>query len=161
MNVFSSNILNLIQYIVSLMANRNLKSLNKKALKIDLGLVICTILIPAFLLIFSIGTSITLVPIFIILYIIFKRINTNAHNLYLEKESKEIESEILEEEKKEEEEKIKKGNSYDTIKYILILAITGLALFFIGDILGEILKSLCTRFGISEIILGILLRSNN
>lgn len=97
MNVFSSNILNLIQYIISLMANKNTIVLKKKALKIDLGLVILTILIPAMLLILDIGTSIKLVPVFLILYIIFRRINTNAHKLYLEKESKEIEKELNDE----------------------------------------------------------------
>lgn len=61
------------------------------------------------------------------------------------------------EEEKEEFTKIQKGNSYKTIKYIIILILTGIALFFIGDILGEILQSLCDKFMVSEFILGILL----
>ena len=47
-NVLSSNIINLIQYYVTIMVNKNQKSLRNQAIKVDLFLVILTIILPIF-----------------------------------------------------------------------------------------------------------------
>ena len=88
LNILSSNIINLIQYFCSIILNKNKKAFENKAIRVDLILVIFTILIPVLLLIFNIEINITIVPIFIILYIIFMILNNNAHKLYLQKEDK-------------------------------------------------------------------------
>ena len=41
--------------------------------------------------------------------------------------------------------------------YVSILIITGILLFFIGELLGDTLENLCNIFGVSEVIVGILL----
>ena len=79
LNILSSNIINLIQYFCSIILNKNKKAFENKAIRVDLVLVIFTILIPVLLLIFNIEINITIVPIFIILYIIFMILNNNAH----------------------------------------------------------------------------------
>ena len=151
LNVLSSNIINLIQYFCSIILNKNKKAFENKAIRVDLVLVIFTILIPVLLLIFNIEINITIVPIFIILYIIFMILNNNAHKLYLQKEDKKIELEI------EKEEKWERGNKKKTIKYIIYLLLTGILLFIIGELLGKTLEGLCYNFNISQTIIGILL----
>lgn len=150
-NILSSNTINLIQYLGAIILNKNTKKLNNRAIKIDLVLVIITIIIPIFLLKFDIELKLWIVPIFVILYILFRMLNNNAHKLYLQKEDKEIELEI-------EKEKIKeKGNKKEIIKYGSYLITTGILLFIIGELLGNAIENLCNLFNVSEIIIGILL----
>ena len=52
---------------------------------------------------------------------------------------------------------LKKRKFLNILKYSTILILTGTFLFFISYRLGDVLESLCKRFGISEIIIGILL----
>ena len=151
LNILSSNIINLLQYFCSIILNKNKKAFGNKAIRVDLVLVIFTILIPVLLLIFNIEINITIVPIFIILYIIFIILNNNAHKLYLQKEDEKIELEI------EKEEKWERGNKKKTIKYIIYLLLTGILLFIIGELLGKTLEGLCYNFNISQTIIGILL----
>lgn len=150
-NILSSNVINLIQYIGAIILNKNAKKLRNKAIKIDLILVIITIIIPIMLLKYDIEFKLGIVPIFIILYALFTFINNNVHTLYLQKEDKEIELEI------EEEKRWEKGNKAKTTKYIIYLVLTGILLFIIGELLGNTLENLCNLFNISETIIGILL----
>ena len=86
-----------------------------------------------------------------ILYLLFRFLNDNAHKLYLQKEDKEIELEI------EKEKRWEKGNKKKTIKYVIYLVLTGILLFIIGELLGNTLENLCNLFNVSELIIGILL----
>lgn len=150
-NILSSNVINLIQYLGAIILNKNIGKLKNKAIKIDLILVIITIIIPIILLRFDIELKIWIVPIFVILYALFGFLNNNAHKLYLQKEDKEIELEI------EKEKRWEKGNKTKTIKYFIYLFLTGILLFIIGELLGNTLENLCKLFNISELIIGILL----
>lgn len=150
-NILSSNVINLIQYLGAIILNKNIGKLKNKAIKIDLILVIITIIIPIILLRFDIELKIWIVPIFVILYALFGFLNNNAHKLYLQKEDKEIELEI------EKEKRGEKGNKTKTIKYFIYLFLTGILLFIIGELLGNTLENLCKLFNISELIIGILL----
>lgn len=150
-NVISSNVINLIQYISSIFLNKNQKILKNKAIRIDLILVCITIIIPVLLFIFNIEIKIEIVPIFIILYLLFIYLNGNAHRLYLKNEDLKLESEI------EEEEKWERKNRKKTIKYALYLFGTGILLFIVGELLGNTLENLCNQFHISQTIIGILL----
>ena len=150
-NVLSSNVINFIQYILAIWLNKNRKAFQNKAIKIDIILVIITIVLPVLLIGLDIEVNIAIVPIFIILYILFRFLNCNAHKLYLKKEDDKLEEQI------EKEGKWEKGNKKKTIKYILYLLITGVLLFIVGDKLGNTLESLCNRFNISQTIIGILL----
>ena len=85
-NVLSSNIINVVQYSIAIVINKNMKHLTNKALKIDLVLVLLTILIPIILLITNIQIDVNILPILIILFIMCVVINNNTHKLYLEKE---------------------------------------------------------------------------
>ena len=150
-NILSSNVINLIQYIGSIMLNKNNKAYKNKAIRIDIVLVLLTIAIPVILMWLEIELSIKIVPIFILLYILFIYINSNSHKLYLSKQDKKIEKQIELEEKKEE------GNTRKTLLYIAILIITGILLFVVGDLLGETLENLANLFNVSQTIIGILL----
>lgn len=150
-NILSSNIINLVQYVGTVIMNKNTKNLKNNAIRIDLVMVIITIIIPILLLRFNIELSFALVPLFILLYMLFKIINTNAHKIYLKREDKTIEDRIEVETKKEIRYKRK------TAKYITILVITGIVLFIVGELLGVTLENLCRIFNIPEVIIGILL----
>lgn len=150
-NILSSNIINFIQYIASIMLNKNKKAFENTAIKIDIVLVIFTIIIPVILICFEIPINISVVPIFILLYIMFIYINNKVHRLYLKNEDEKLENVILEEEKQEQRD-LKK-----ILIYITILIITGIFLFIVGELLGKTIENLANVFKISELLIGILL----
>ena len=150
-NIISSNVINLIQYIGAIALNKNFDKIKNKAIITDIILVIFTIIIPIILLKLKVELNLVIVPIFIILYILFRMINDKVHKMYLKQEDEKIDYEI----EKEEEEASK--NRFQTIKYIIYLIITGVLLYFIGKKLGNTLENLCKLFNISEAIIGILL----
>lgn len=154
-NIISSNVINLIQYIAAIILNKNLDKFKNKYIKVNLILVLFTIIIPIVLLVFNIELNISIVPAFIILYILFRFINSHTHKIYLKKEDELIEKELEEDIIKEKQAKIK--NKFVGLKYAFYLLLVGILLFFIGDALGNTLENLCRRFNISEIIIGILL----
>lgn len=150
-NILSSNIINLIQYIFSIYLNKNQKELRNKALKVDLILVGVTILIPIAMLILNMEFNISIVPIFILLFIFFYYINSNVHKLYLKTEDKRLDKQI-------EKEAIRiKGKTNKIIIYIILLLITCIVLYFIGNSLSNVLTNLCNIFNVPEIILGFAL----
>ena len=150
-NIISSNVINFIQYIGAILLNKNVDKIKNRAIITDIILVIFTILIPIVLLKMNIELNIMIVPIFVILYILFRVINENVHKMYLKNKDEKIEHEIEVEEEKESK------NRFQTIKYIIYLVITGFLLYFVGDKLGNTLETLCKLFNISEAIIGILL----
>ena len=150
-NVVSSNIINLIQYFSAIFLNKNQKNLKNRAITVDLLLVIITILIPIFIIAMKIELKIVVVPAFVILYIGFKKINNNVHKLYLKEVDKEIEKEI------EDDENSQKNSSRTAVKNVLILICAVIALFIIGELLGNTLESLSGKFNVPEFVLGIVL----
>ena len=150
-NVLSSNVINVVQYLMAILLNKNQKLLKNKAIFTDIILVAITILLPLILVLGNVEMNIKVVPIFIILYIIFLIINNKAHKKYLKKEDEKIEGKI------EKEEQIEIKNKNRLPLYIFLLVITGILLFVVGDLLGNTLENLCNIFGISQTIIGILL----
>lgn len=150
-NVLSSNVINVVQYLMAILLNKNQKSLKNKAIFTDIILVAITILLPLILVLGNVEMNIKAVPIFIILYIIFLIINNKAHKKYLKNEDEKIEGNI------EKEEQIEIKNKNRLPLYIFLLVITGILLFVVGDLLGNTLENLCNIFGISQTIIGILL----
>ena len=150
-NILSSNVINLIQYLGAIFLNKNISKLRNRAIITDLILVFFTIAIPIVFLKLDIELKLAVVPLFIILYSLFRVLNNHVHKLYLKNEDEELEEEI-EEERKEEKKKPKK-----VLLYVSILIITGILLFVIGEVLGDTLENLCNIFGVSEVIVGILL----
>ena len=150
-NILSSNVINLVQYIFAVFLNKNQKLLNNKALKIDIILVLITILIPGLIMILKIEMDLKLVPIFILLFLLFFMLNKNAHKLYLKKEKTKEEIEI------EEEIKWLKGKKKKTVQYAIYLILTGILLFIIGNLLSNTLENLSFIFNIPEFVIGIAL----
>ncbi|MCI8272858.1 MAG: hypothetical protein HFJ55_02100 [Clostridia bacterium] len=150
-NVLSSNVINLIQYYTSILLNKNRKAFKNKAIKVDVVLVCLTIIIPILFLVFKSELKIEMVPILILLYFGFKKINDNVHKLYLKMEDAEIE----EERKKDDRWEI--GNKRKVGKNVFILILSGILLFFIGNLLGNNLENLCNKFDIPEVVIGIIL----
>lgn len=150
-NVLSSNTINLIQYYAAIFLNKNQKTLKNKAIKMDLILVGITIIIPILFIFLNSELKLAMVPFFILFYFGFKKINNNAHKLYLKSEDKEIEK-IL-----KKEDRWERGNRKKIVKNILILAISGILLFFIGNLLGNNLENLCNRFNVPEFVIGVIL----
>lgn len=148
-NVLSSNILNFIQYIVTIIINKNQNKLKQKAIKIDIILVIMTILIPILIILFNFNNTLVLVPTFFILFYIFNLISKNAHKLYINNYEKDI---------KHKNQKNKKEISKRTLYInIAVLFLSGIILYFIGELLGNTLEILCNILNVPEFILGILL----
>lgn len=150
-NIISSNVINLVQYIFSVFASKNQKILNNKAIKIDLLLVIFTIIIPFIMLIFNIEAKVEIIPILLSLFVLFYYINNNTHKLYLKKQTKKMEEEMI------EESKWVKGKINIMIKYLFLLVIASVSLYLVGNALSIVLENLAEIFNIPEIFLGILL----
>ena len=151
-NIISSNVINFVQYYASIIINKNGNVLKNKAIKIELGIVIATIIIPILMLITNLEVSITIVPIFILTFIMLYYIRGNAYKVY---KIKEIDNEELE--KIEEEKKWVRGKKRLAIITSIELIITGVALFVIGNLLGNSLENLSHIFKIPELIIGIIL----
>ena len=143
-NIISSNIINFIQYLISIFINKNQNILSNKALKIDIIMIIFTILLP--LVLINVQKDISIIPAFILLFILFYIINKNAHKLYLSKVRTTIE--------KEEQVKTNKIQIGLNFIYLILIAIL---LYLIGSLLSNTLTNLCIKFNIPEFILGVLL----
>lgn len=173
-NVLSSNVINLIQYAGAIALNKNQKALKNQAIRVDIILVVITILLPLMFSAVESEFQLAMVPLLIILYLGCKKINNNAHALYLN------EDEVAIENKNEENVEVnsdagKRGNKQKTktakhmeqkvnsnkrlklVRDIMILLVTGILLFVIGDLLGNTLDVLCRRFNVPEVIIGIVL----
>lgn len=150
-NVLSSNIINFVQYIISVKLNKNKKGLENRAIRIDLFMVILTIFIPIAMLKFKIEANISIVPLLLLLFAFFYFINNNAHKLYLSKEEKVMEEDI------EKEKKWLKGKKRKTTLYTVLLLATGILLYLVGNALSGVLENLCIIFSIPELFIGILL----
>ena len=154
-NIISSNVINLIQYLATVIINKNTKVLKNKALIIDLVIVLITIAIPLYMRNANVKLGVPFAIFLVILFLFFYKINSNAHKLYLEKYDKEIEEEFkLEYEK---EIKNKKNNKLLIVKYLIYLIIIGILLYFVGDKLSNNLENLCYIFNVPEYIIGIIL----
>lgn len=155
-NIISSNVINLIQYGAAVVLNKNQKVLANKAIRIDLFLVAITILIPIIMVIFHIESQLVIVPIFIALLILFYKITNNAHKLYMKKEKNDRKEEILTTKEVEQTGNIRK-DMIMVVTQVILLIIVGIVLYVVGNLLSDVLNNLCVRFGIPEIIIGILL----
>ena len=150
-NVLSSNVINLIQYYGAIILNKNQKYLKNKAIKVDLLLVVLTIILPIIFIAVKSELQILMVPVLIFLYLGFRKIDNNAHKLYLKHQDKEIE------EIQNKEDRWERGNKRKIVKNTLILGLTGILLFIIGNLLGDTLENLCLRFNVPQLIIGIIL----
>lgn len=150
-NILSSNIINFLQYIFSIFLNKNQKSIKNKAIKIDIIMVAITIIIPILMLVTNLEFNISIVPIFILLFIFFYYINSNVHKLYLKKEDSKFSEEI------EEESKRIKGKKAIVAKYVIYLLVTAIGLYIVGNALSNVLTNLSNIFNVPEVVLGIAL----
>ena len=154
-NIISSNVINFIQYLATVVINKNTKVLKNKALIIDLVIVLITIAIPLYMRNANVKLGVPFAIFLVILFLFFYKINSNAHKLYLEKYDKEIEEEL--ELEYEKEIKNKKNNKLLIVKYLIYLIIIGILLYFVGDKLSNNLENLCYIFNVPEYIIGIIL----
>lgn len=146
-NIISSNIINALQYSASVFLNKNQNVVKNTAIKVDLFLVLITILIPIFIAIFDIEHNFILIPIFIFLFVLFYRLSHNAHKLYMKKNDTKV----------EEKENSSDKSTFKVILDFLLLVITSIVLYFIGEQLSNVLEVLCNTFNISQVVIGILL----
>ena len=150
-NIFSSNIINLLQYIFAIIIHKNYKEIKNKGIKISLFLVLLTIIIPSIFIFLNIEINICIVPIFLILYFIFTFFTHIINYKYLKNQDKML---LENEEITENKERTKNKKTYI---YIIYLIISGILLYIVGDKLGNTLENLAEIFNIPESILGILL----
>ena len=84
-----------------------------------------------------------IVPLFLIFYALFSYLNNSIHKMYINSEEK------------------KTSQSKKDIKkiaiYIVTLAITGIMLYIVGELLGNSLEILCKNFNVPQFVVGILL----
>ena len=145
-NILSSSIINLIQYFGTICFNKNIYKLNNGAVKVGMILVILTIIIPLFFIGFNLEVNGFIVFLFICLYILFLMLNWSASKLYLKEEKDDTRYNLL-----------IKNKKFKIMLYIFILLLSGVALFFISNGLGNSIRELCVLFSVPEATIGILL----
>ena len=164
-NIISSNVINLIQYFAAILLNKNQKFFRNKAVFIDVILVIITIILPILVVWVGVEVDLKMVPILLLLYIGFVRIDRNAHKLYLKDAEDANDVEDVKyvgdvKKTKHENKEWQKGSQVDkktVAKNICILIITAVLLFFVGELLGNTLENLCRKFNVPELMIGIVL----
>lgn len=164
-NIISSNVINLIQYFAAILLNKNQKVFRNKAIFIDVILVIITIILPILVVWVGVEVDLKMVPILLLLYIGFVRIDRNAHKLYLKDAEDANDVGDVEDvgDVKETKHTNKEGrgrkqvNKKAVAKNICILIITAVLLFFVGELLGNTLENLCRKFNVPELMIGIIL----
>lgn len=150
-NIISSNSINFVQYIASIVLNKNRKVLKNQALKIDIIMVGITIIIPIVLVISNIEIHLGIVPILLLLFVLFYYINNNTHKIYLKNESKQEEDIV------NKESRFIRGKKEKIVKYSIYLILTSIFLYVVGNLLSNSLENLCVIFNISQVIVGIAL----
>ena len=145
-NILSSNVINVLEYFLTVKINGNIKKLKNKVIIIELIIVLITIIIPVIIYVKDIELNFMIIIIFLLLFCIFSITDSKIHKKYLEKEN-EIEKEQGAEEKDKKQ----------ILKYIIILIGATILIFITGNILSDSLETLCNNFGVSQIIIGILL----
>ena len=150
-NIISSNSINFIQYVISLIVNKNHKVMKNKGIIIQNILVILTIIFPIILLKLENTLNMMIVLILIVMYFIFYWISKKIHERYLNYEDIKIE------EREKEQEVKEKYNNKQSFIYVGYILIAGILLYFVGDALGSVLENLSEFFGVAEWILGVLL----
>ena len=164
-NIISSNVINLIQYFAAILLNKNQKIFRNKAIFIDVILVVITIILPILIVWSGVEVDLKMVPILLLLYIGFVRIDRNVHKLYLKdaEETNDVEDvKYVGDVKKTKHEnkewqKVSQVDKKTVAKNICILIITTVLLFFIGELLGNTLENLCRKFNVPELMIGIIL----
>ena len=145
-NILSSNVINVLEYFLTVKINGNIKKMKNKVIIIELIIVLITIIIPVIIYVKDIELNFMIIIIFLLLFCIFSITDSKIHKKYLEKEN-----EIEKEQGAEEKDKKK------ILKYIIILIGATILIFITGNILSDSLETLCNNFGVSQIIIGILL----
>lgn len=145
-NILSSNVINVLEYFLTVKINGNIKKMKNKVIIIELIIVLITIIIPVIIYVKDIELNFMIIIIFLLLFCIFSITDSKIHKKYLEKEN-EIEKEQGAEEKDKKQ----------ILKYIIILIGATILIFITGNILSDSLETLCNNFGVSQIIIGILL----
>lgn len=155
-NIISSNVINFIQYSVSIIINKNYTAIKNKGIVIQNILVILTIIFPIILLKLENTLNIVIVFIFVAMYIIFYWISKKIHERYLHDEDTRMAQEEFDR-IKNETESIGKGKNKRLCIYVGYILMAGILLYFIGNALGIVLENLSGIFGIAEWVLGVLL----
>lgn len=155
-NIISSNVINFIQYSVSIIINKNYTAIKNKGIVIQNILVILTIIFPIILLKLENTLNIVVVFIFVAMYIIFYWISKKIHERYLHDEDTRMAQEEFDR-IKNETESIGKGKNKRSCIYVGYILMAGILLYFIGNALGIVLENLAGIFGIAEWVLGVLL----
>ena len=145
-NILSSNVINVLEYFLTVKINGNIKKMKNKVIIIELIIVLITIIIPVVIYVKDIALNFMMIIIFLVLFCIFSITDSKIHKKYLGKEN-EIEKEQGAEEKDKKQ----------ILKYIIILIGATILIFITGNILSDSLETLCNNFGVSQIIIGILL----
>jgi len=146
-NILSSNIINIFLYLFSVIINKNIKFLKNKVIIIDIVMAIITITIPLFLVINDIEMSFTIVPTFILLFILFTMINSYTHESFFKRKDRSLIRFFRRFQKK----------NLKVIQYFFLLALILFTLFICADLLTDSLKVICITFKVPELIMGALL----
>ena len=109
-NILSSNVINVLEYFLTVKINGNIKKMKNKVIIIELIIVLITIIIPVIIYVKDIELNFMIIIIFLLLFCIFSITDSKIHKKYLEKEN-----EI------EKEQGVEEKDKKQILKYIIIL----------------------------------------
>lgn len=147
-NVVSSNIINFVLYMGTLIKNKNIDFTKNNGIKLLNSLSVFAIIIPITMIIFNIELDLSGSIIFILIFIILRFLCNDINHSFFRSISQEKASKL---------KKINREDAKKIVNYIIILLITGIILFILGNRLGDTLEVLSIQFKIPEIVLGTIL----
>ncbi len=159
-NVLSSNIINLIfVFLVSLYFKKIKSVFNINFLK-EYLLISLTIVMPIILITNNASSIVMIVPSLIIIYLLFIITSRTTDYFIDEEEILEKEARRIKRTENKEHLKTTKLNKYrkkKIRKHIIIITISIIIIYLLGNLLSGALEGLSMEFGIPEIIIGILM----
>lgn len=157
-NVIFSNIINIISVIVITFIYKRYSSIKHKKFTYDYVIIVLSLIVPIILISADIANNVWSIVALVIIYIIYIAGSKKVDYFASEKEELEIEKESFEIGVKAlKRKKIRVDRKKKLIKSVILLLLSIVILYFLGNMLGSILENLGSKFGISEIILGIVL----
>lgn len=157
-NVLSSNFVNLFLVVILTIIYKRQKSIINKKFIYDYIIILITLIVPLVLVITNLATTVYAVPALLIIYGVYlygakyvEYFASEETELELEEKSHKLGMKIS------KKRKIKVDEKRKVAQCVVMLMLSIVALYFLGEALGNELEKLGKELGVSEMLLGMIM----
>ncbi len=157
-NVMSSNFVNLILVIILTLVFKRQKSIFNEKFTYDYIIVMITLIVPPVLIVFDLATTVYAVPALLIIYGVYLYGSRYVEYFAVEEEELELEEKSYNLGMKiSKKRKIKVDEKKKVATCVFMLSLSILALYLLGNALGNVLEKLGKDLGVPEFALGCIM----